>query len=274
MIRRGLLVAALILISLQFSPIVAHASDMTVGWISVCKLSHRAKNDPIVFPKRPGASHSHDFYGNKTTDADSTYHSLLNRGTTCDIKGDTASYWVPTLYDKGIAQKPYGVKFYYRSIVDPPSSVRPYPKGLKMVEGNAHATGPQSTQNIWWQCDHGTHTATPQDCAAGQHVVFHVEFPECWDGTHLDAPDHISHMSNSVDRNDGRDTCPKSHPVALPRLIIRIEWPLRDGSNVTLSSGFPYTLHADYLNSWHQPKLRHLVTNCINAAIDCGTPGT
>lgn len=274
MTRRILLVAAVAIAgALQLWVPAAHASDMTVGWISECHFSHRAKNDPIVFPGQPRASHLHDFYGNRTTDAFSTYRSLVGRGTTCRIKGDTAAYWVPTLYDNGVAQRPYSVKFYYRSIIDPPSSVRPFPKGLKMVEGNAHATGPQPTQNVWWQCDHGPHTATPHDCSAGQHVVFHVMFPECWDGKHLDSPDHISHMANSVDRDDGRDTCPRDHPIALPRLIIRLEWPLRDGSNVTLSSGFPYTLHGDYFNSWHQRKLRHLVRHCINAAIDCGTPG-
>jgi hypothetical protein len=97
-----------------------------------------------------------------------------------------------------------------------------------------------------------------------------VKFPECWDGIHLDSPDHHSHMSESVDRDSGRDTCPRSHPVALPRLIARVEFDIRRGSKVTLSSGFPYTLHGDFINSWRQSRLVRLVDRCINAAIDCG----
>jgi hypothetical protein len=272
--RRALLIVALASIAMTAMPVPpASASDMTVGWINVCRFSHRAKDDPIVFPRNPGASHSHDFYGNKSTNAFSTYSSLLGKGTTCQLQGDTAAYWVPTLYFEGKAQLPRSVKFYYRSIIDPPSDVRAFPRGLEMVEGNAHATGPQDIRTVWWQCDHGVHTPVPQDCARGQHVVFHVEFPECWDGVHLDSSDHRSHMSPSVDRDSGLDTCPRSHPIPLPRLIIRLEWDIRRGSKIMLSSGFPYTLHADFINSWDQLKLRRLVARCINAAIDCGEPG-
>ena len=39
-------------------------------------LQHRAPDDPIVFPGKPGASHEHTFVGNRTTGAFSTYGSL------------------------------------------------------------------------------------------------------------------------------------------------------------------------------------------------------
>ena len=45
-----------------------------------CFPSHRAPDDPIVFPGQPGASHSHDFFGNTTTDASSTYASMRSLG--------------------------------------------------------------------------------------------------------------------------------------------------------------------------------------------------
>jgi hypothetical protein len=38
-----------------------------------CDFSHRASDDPIVHPGDPGAAHSHDFFGNRSTDAFSTY---------------------------------------------------------------------------------------------------------------------------------------------------------------------------------------------------------
>ena len=47
-----------------------------------CGFSHTAPNDPIVHPGMTGMSHSHDFFGNRGTDADSTAASLLGGATT------------------------------------------------------------------------------------------------------------------------------------------------------------------------------------------------
>src|SRR4051812_19414717 len=44
-----------------FAPAVAYAGSP--GWITECPYSHSAKDDPIKFPGRPGASHLHDFFG-------------------------------------------------------------------------------------------------------------------------------------------------------------------------------------------------------------------
>jgi Domain of unknown function (DUF1996) len=41
-----------------------------------CEFSHRSADDPIVFPGQIGAAHSHDFFANRSTSADSTYESL------------------------------------------------------------------------------------------------------------------------------------------------------------------------------------------------------
>src|SRR4051794_15498776 len=77
-----------------------------------CAFSHRAMDDPIVHPGMPGAAHSHDFFGNTTTNAYSTLQSLRAGSTTCDIPGDTAAYWMPTVYDGGIAIQPQRVTVY------------------------------------------------------------------------------------------------------------------------------------------------------------------
>jgi hypothetical protein len=50
-----------------------------------------------VYPKQPGASHLHDFFGNTTTNAFSTYAGMLAGGTNCQEPGDTAAYWAPAL---------------------------------------------------------------------------------------------------------------------------------------------------------------------------------
>src|SRR5215216_5502680 len=58
---------------------------------TLCRYSHSAPDDPIVHPGMPGMSHLHDFFGNVTTNADSTYDSLLGQETTCTRPEDTAA---------------------------------------------------------------------------------------------------------------------------------------------------------------------------------------
>jgi hypothetical protein len=57
-------------------------------------------DDPIVYPKQPGASHLHDFFGNTTTNAFSAYAGMLAGGTNCQGPGDTAASWAPALLRK------------------------------------------------------------------------------------------------------------------------------------------------------------------------------
>jgi hypothetical protein len=59
-----------------------------------CVLSHRAQVDPIVAPGRP-SGHMHDFFGNRSTGANSTYASMQSGSTNCTLSGDKAGYWVP-----------------------------------------------------------------------------------------------------------------------------------------------------------------------------------
>src|SRR5262245_12442502 len=61
--------------------------------VSVCKFPHRSNDDPIVFPGQTGAAHTHDFFGNRSVDANSTVESLMGEPTSCAAAGDTAAYW-------------------------------------------------------------------------------------------------------------------------------------------------------------------------------------
>ena len=57
-----------------------------------------------------------------------------------------------------------------------------------------------SQQNIGlsWECSTSYLTRTgviPTNCPAGNYIQMTVAFPQCWDGVHLDSPDHKSHMA-------------------------------------------------------------------------------
>jgi hypothetical protein len=107
-----------------------------------CAVSRSNLNDdPIVFPNMPGASHSHTFMGNTTTNAGTTLASLQAGGTACITPGDKTGYWMPTLLNGTTAVQPVGRQVvYYKSGVLDYRSVRPFPPGLRYVVGSPQAT--------------------------------------------------------------------------------------------------------------------------------------
>ena len=261
-------------------PSTAAAASGPVRWIVACAFDHRAQDDPIVSPGKT-AGHIHDFYGNTTTNRFSTYKSLLRGNTSCKLKEDKAAYWAPTLYHSSggswVAVRPDPAQFYYRARTSNLKSIRAFPPGLKIVAGNAAATGPQSTKIIYWNCENGgddTHRSQPVDCGKG-YVTGHIVFPDCWDGKHLDSKDHKSHMAYSFRvKGTRRFVCPKAHPVAVPQLIFKLRFPISGAGKLKLSSGPTYTLHGDFINSWVQSKLQELVANCLHAGKNCGNVKT
>ena len=271
-------------LSPQPSPTPSPASAAG-GWLVKCPYSHSLPDDPVVFPGQPGASHLHDFMGNTTTDANSTYGSMTASGdttTTCpQSSGDTSGYWVMALFKNGVKYDPAepqspsrGAEFYYRKDnLEPGTAIHTFPANFRMIAGNGHATSeaenPYLGREIYYGCSDDSETGKPTapvDCATGV-ISLHVGFPNCWDGANLDSPDHKSHVVYP-----SRGVCPADHPVALPRLIMRTEYPIgTDSSGVTLSSGPYYTAHGDFWNTWDQQKLDDLVARCLNGDTDCGT---
>lgn len=246
----------------------ASAAQVIPGFEVVCFYSHTLEDDPIVFPGLPGAAHSHDFLGNRSVNASSTTESLRRGSTNCRNPADTAAYWTPVLYQDGRAVHPDRLHAYYRwGNVPTVERIQPFPAGLKIIAGDAQATGPQSTQVIGWGC--GVPGAPlqnhPVSCGAGQKIVLNIFFPNCWDGTRFDSPDHRSHMAYSR-----HGSCPASHPVIVPRLTQSLGYPITSATGITLSSGAYYTAHADFWNTWNQPALEQLVRGCINAGRQCG----
>jgi hypothetical protein len=239
-----------------------------VNFIESCRFSHRAKDDPIVFPGKPGASHDHTFVGARTTSASSTFGSLRSGSTSCTRADDTAAYWMPTLYQGITAVLPAAATIYYRRGTF--AEVRTFPNNLRMIAGDASATAPQDFRVVFWNCgggDGGSPSSTVPTCpnTSGSALRLHVRFPNCWDGRRLDSADHKSHMAYAV-----RGRCPSSHPVEVPAITVLFRYPSLGGPGFSLASGGQLSGHADFLNAWKPGALKKLVEDCLNELVHCG----
>ena len=278
----GLALSALVL-ALGAAPALADSP----GWITNCVYSHTNNDDPIVYPRQPGRAHTHDFFGARTTNHASTYDSMVTSLTTCGTPEDKAGYWAPALYRNGVKINPAGSingknvrqKFYYRDgHYAAGATVEPFQPGFKMVQGYMHASsvadanahGAKWGSKMWWSCSDnsvGGKQTSPPNCRTGI-LTLHINFPSCWNGKQVDG-DNVA-AGNVKFPSDKK--CPSTHPRRLPIVIERLEWPVgTSSSGITLSSGAPYTAHADFWNTWQQLKLKALVADCLNRDVNCGT---
>ena len=191
---------------MALAPAGAEALPGDERFTSVCTPSHTAPDDPIVFPKVPGASHMHQFFGNPATNARSTPRKLRRRpNTTCNLAGDFSGYWVPTLMIDGAAVAPNELRVYYSAKGRDPSTIEEIPKNLMMLAGDAHPTGSQAPWIATWGCTStalffvNNYVPTPS-CAIGSALVLAIFFPDCWDGTNLDSADHQSHVAYAISK--------------------------------------------------------------------------
>lgn len=258
-----------------------------------CGFSHRAPDDPIVHPGRPGASHSHEFFGSTATDADSTGAALRGTATTCEDSDDTAAYWVPTLSVDGVPVDPSLLRAYYRAPVGADArDVRPPPLGLAMISGDPAAgahdhggadhhdddhtdhddhAGPDAgaVPEAGWGCGlrpRRLRAEPPGDCTDRSPLTLQLRFPDCWDGRRLDSPDHRAHVARSH-----RGHCPDTHPVLMTELQLSVSWPVvgAAGARVTLASGSVHGAHGDFLNGWGPDALAGHVELCVHAKANC-----
>lgn len=252
----------------------AHATiDSVPSFKTVCTYGRSLTDDPIVAPQRPGTSHSHDFFGNVSTDAFSTLSSLQAAGTTCDFEEDLSAYWAPSLTVDGVVHRPQRVAAYYTAAGTDPTIVQPYPQGLRMIAGDSKATSPQSVNIASWSCAQDSDDAERTDpaqeiptCGDGQHLRLRIIFPECWDGTNLDSADHKSHMAYMPKTG----TCPATHPTLLPTLLQIVHFDdLKGGTGYDLASGGIYSGHADFFNVWQPTRLLSLVDTCLRKQQIC-----
>ena len=246
-----------------------------------CTVTHHRPDDPIVYPGQAGASHDHTFLGNPSVNARTTTASLrAATNTTCKVPEDKSAYWMPTMYDGDTPVLPVGPQVvYYKSGVFDYTSVRPFPTGLRYVVGSPSASMADFAQGSveGFECGNSSRNydfATMTDCPAGSRVNVRYQAPSCWDGVHLDSPDHKSHIVYPVAGRYGRKVCPASHPVAVPMLEFKMAFPV-DGnvSRVRLASGRGYSFHYDFFNAWDPATLRALLTHCINGGLQCDARG-
>ena len=249
-----------------------------------CSPTHFAFDDPIVSPGLPGTSHLHMFFGNTLTDAFSTAASLASTGSSSCAGGiaNRTAYWVPAMLDaSNNVVLPDGQLFYYKSgyLGVKPSDVKVMPPGLRIIAGDKTSTAYQPNAN--WGCveTYLGHFGTIQEvttnpkCPAGNHVVMSVDFPQCWDGVNLDAPDHKSHMAYAS------NGCPPAFPVALPVITFNIDYVIPPGGakGWHLSSdmydyaklGGGLSAHGDWFNAWDPAIKASWITNCVDASKDC-----
>jgi hypothetical protein len=237
-----------------------------------CKVTRQAPDDALVFPGLPGAAHLHTFVGNTAPTAFSTPESLTKTGTSsCRDPGDTASYWFPTLLQNGKPVPNTTVTFYYKSGVTDYRTVRPFPAGFRELVGDMKTPNAASFGGEW-DCGNpgGTTKEIPASCPKGNVLIVRYKAPSCWDGRHLDTPDHKSHMTYPV--NGG---CPADHPVAVPMLQSKVAYKLTNGNTKGLvySSGASFSFHYDFMNGWQQARLEELVKHCINQGRQCNGYG-
>ena len=259
-----------------------NASDLG-AFREPCDFSHMSFDDPIVFPGQPGKSHLHTFFGNTGTNASTTAASLASSGNSTCAGGilNRSAYWVPAVIDTrtGTPVKPSSSIFYYKTGYNgiAPSAIKPFPPGLRMVSGNPANTLPQGYAfnygcigpvNAYW-ADH-----TIPACAVGEDMIMSVNFPQCWDGVNLDSPDHISHMSLTVN-----GACPASHPVPVPEISFVVHYTVKatdapaqwrlssDNYDPTFPAG--YSGHGDWFNGWDPATMNTFVKNCEQASMDC-----
>lgn len=211
--------------------------------------------DPIVMPGMAAMSHYHQFFGNRSTDENSTFESLrANPATSCNPRSDASAYWVPQLWLNGVAIAPKNVTLVYSKSVT--ARLIPHPQGLKLIAGNSKASTAQDINVVYWTCSNDplTVASTPLVCGRRADLIGVIRFPECWNGVDLDSADHKSHV---VYASDG--VCPAG-TVAVPRIEMQVRFPAQtDVANLTLSSGSIYSWHADFFNAWNPREFGRMV---------------
>ena len=254
-----------------------------------CAVSHMSNDDPLVYPNQPGAAHHHTFFGNTTTNAKSDLMTFASTGSSTCNGGimNRSAYWVPSMIDTSTNTpiKPDGSLFYYKTgdfSKMPSATITAPPKGLRMITGNAKATTADAAKGLYTCITAaGTTPWKPNivNCAVGDTMQLHIDFPQCWDGVNLDSPDHKSHMSFRENVPGADAKCPSTHPVMIPSITLNlnykitspnqtVNWRLAsDNYASTLPGG--YSTHADWVNGWDEKFMAGIIKNCLQKNADC-----
>jgi hypothetical protein len=242
-------------------------------------LNLNARLDPIINPNNI-SGHLHTFVGSNAVSSTQDYNSIRASSacTTSGISADKSSYWAPTLfkYDGGkfTAFNLTTVNTYY--LQRGKMTLKAFPAGLRMIAGNATATGPASTTQLQsvvsFVClnykSGSSQTSTIPQSACPDGLRAQIIFPSCWDGKNLDSTDHKSHMAYPLgDAPDNGDQCPSTHPVRFTTLFYEFIWSVgsaANNGNWVMANGDQkgYAYHADFMNGWDVSVLQSAIDQC------------
>jgi hypothetical protein len=226
----------------------------SVAFVVTCIRSHQAKDDPILFPGTPGASHLHSFFGNRSTKASSSVADMLQADTSCEDPQDTAAYWVP-------APGADRLRAYYDAGDAESASVRAYPAAMMGIAGDPEVQAP-GVQVVAFRCGElgdgpdatQWEAVAPKSCSVGVPIV-RYSFGQC--------------ESTTTRR---LSPCQPGQTPKYVRLRLLMEFQ---------SSAHGLGPHADFWNTWDQDRLEQLVATCVrgerltNLEIkQCGLPGS
>jgi hypothetical protein len=179
----GLLVTAAVvasvpalIIAMNAAPSTPVAEGATEQRFSIlCTPVHTADEDPSLVPVGTNPDHIHVFFGSQGIRSfpNGELPSAGMRGvpTSCEHKGDTASYWVPQFQrSNGEIVNPTQVLVYYRHSGSGP--VVPHPRDFQM-----------KSFDVEWGCKDSDNFANPPNCGS-QKIRMRVIFrPVSVDGT-------------------------------------------------------------------------------------------
>ncbi|KAJ9474295.1 DUF1996 domain-containing protein [Pseudozyma hubeiensis] len=270
------------LVALLVIVLIAQPAAARLGFFI---LSHgrikTSRVDPIVSPGQL-SSHVHNFVGMNGIDANTTTVELLDEASTCSsapLTDDRSSYWAPQLYRYNSTAdtfNPVGLSFvntYY--LMRGTANITAFPRGLKMVAGNAKATGPDTNPQLrgvasfvclnYVNGSTGGSTLPQTTCPQGLRTQ--VMFPSCWNGESLYQKDmsHVIYPNGDIGSGD----CPASHSIRLPTLFYEYIWDVGNTNNEGNSSwvlangdAFGYSFHADFFANWNETTLQDAIDDC------------
>ncbi|MFG2861044.1 DUF1996 domain-containing protein [Streptomyces sioyaensis] len=247
---------------------------------------HFNSDNVIVTPGvSNGAHHTHDYVGNKATDAFADDNKLAASDTTCN-NGDQSTHYWPVLrkLDGAAEQKPGAAQDANVGTTLTPATVTlkfrgsqagqvtAMPRFLRIITGDAKAfTNGTKNANASWSCT-GFEDRQLKDkyplCPQGSQVVRTFAFQNCWDGRDIDSGNHRDHVAFS----DQNGTCPNGFK-AIPQLTQRITYDVPQGDSFAVDSfpeqlHKPVTDHGDFINVMPDDLMSKAV-NCINNGQNC-----
>jgi hypothetical protein len=264
-----------------------------------------------LFFGNTGTNASSTYNSLRTTGGSTCTHDSV--GNAFNPTPQRTAYWMPAMLDgAGNAVKADFMLTYYKAL--PASSADcgapdathigycvPLPNGLRFIKGYNMADGtggpaPNSDigSRLGYDCEAtdgtGTSYTSPQytiaavvatgQCPIGAWLRVFITLADCWDGIHLDTPDHRSHMVYASGAGvNGRRACPADHPYNIPEIALQMffrtdanfvagKWHLASDEMVP---GAPAgsTLHFDYWEAWSPVVKNMWKTGCIDGHFSC-----